>query len=755
MNAATPLLLDLDSFLSWAAERGDSLDARAADAVLGLLALTQARRRTGLPEPTEELAEEVLHTLLPLYVSATADELRGFVPALIALADHTHEAGRLNAKRHTKLVARVHELAEGFVQAMTSSRRVTWSRLYGDMLRADGVDAADARAVGDWFVAFAARPYAERQTAYGFALPLGDGPLGEAAYVEALCEERSRQARRLLAARLEAVALAERARPQPGQSPLIRDAPADKSGDEQEDWYDEQAGVLADRWTAAGLDGLLYGPYAQLRPGSGVPSPILTLVEAMAAHHLDMTGGGFAPLPPAPLPATPEEQAAGLRGTPLLRLLDQAAADPEGADERTRELALAVGFLVTARDGTLAAGPSAEAWREGGPAELTGLALNLLGALLAQLAEEEATAEEFPGEHLLTLYLLCERSGMPQSVARLAAQEDLWFVPPGHEGTPDGTVPPTGAYELPELRALSEILGIPQLTEADRADLRVPAARLVCLMDRLAALGITERTGDALSLTPLGSALLRDALLLGLGGAVADVFPSSAQMLDWGARRLVAAARYWPKPVARQKLSDWLASQGPDGWTALFEALASAGPLEDGARQRGLLGVLDVAAVPGEVLHALLADRVLGGWAEHTLHTRGEAVDASRSTVPRSARAVYLVDELEAVRLAASLDHRMTAEPDQKEPELFPDLHSAFDRAAADWPGGGPALLSALAGADPYTSALLAQQLSHHPDRATAEQARRAWQTSHARGTARSPRATKPAKRSGGKRKRR
>ncbi|MCX4627565.1 hypothetical protein [Streptomyces sp. NBC_01443] len=753
MNAAAPLLLDLDSFLARAEERGTPLDARAADAVLGLLALSRARRRTGLPEPTEELAEELLHTLLPLYVSAAADELPGFVAVLIALADHTHEAGRLNAKRRAKLVARVHELAEGFVQAMTSPRRVTWPRLYGNLLRADGVDAADARAVRDWVAAFAARPYADRHTAHGFALHRGDGPLGEAAYVEALCAERSRRARLLLAGRLEAEALAEQVRPRPGESPLIRDAPAGEPDDELEAWYGEQAGILADRWTAAGLDALLHGPYAHLAPGGGVPAPLLTLAGAMAEQHLEMYGDDFAPMPPAPLPATPEEQAARLRAVPLPRLLEQAAVEPEGADERTRELALAAGFLVPAHDGALSAGPSAETWREGGPAELTGLALNVLGALLAQLAEEEETAEDFAGEHLLTLYLLCERSGMTQSVARLAAQEDMWFVPPEHENTPDGTVPATGDYELPDLRALSEILGIPGLTEADREGLRPPAARLVCLMDRLAALGVTERTGDALSLTPLGSSLLRDALLLGLGGEAADVFPSWAQMLAWDAERLVTAARYWPKPVARRTLGGWLALQGPGGWTALFGALAAGGPLEEGARRRALLGVLDGMAVPGEALHALLADRVLGGWAEHTLHALGHP--PVTSAVPLSARAVYLVDELEAIRLAASLDHRMTAGPDQEEPALFADLHAGFDKAAADWPGGGPALLTALARADPYTSAFLAQQLSQHPDRTTAEQARRAWRTFRTSSTARSPHTTKPAKRAGGKRKRR
>ncbi|MFE3761231.1 hypothetical protein ACFXPI_05630 [Streptomyces sp. NPDC059104] len=250
---------------------------------------------------------------------------------------------------------------------------------------------------------------------------------------------------------------------------------------------------------------------------------------------------------------------------------------------------------------------------------------------------------------------------------------------------------------------------------------------------------------------PLGSALVREALLLGLGGEAADVFPSWAQMLAWDAERLVTAALHWPKPAARRTLGGWIAARGTDGWTALFE-VAAVGPQEERAGRRALLGVLDATAVPGEALHALLGDPVLGGWAEHTLHARGHA--PVTSAVPLSARAVHLVDELEAVCLAASLDHRMTAGPDEEEPDLFADLHATFDKAAASWPGGAPALLTALAAADPHASASLMRQFSHHPDRATSERARRAWRTFHTSGRARSPRATKSAKRAGGKRKR-
>ncbi|MFD9302446.1 hypothetical protein ACFWCB_07085 [Streptomyces sp. NPDC060048] len=182
MNTTMPLLPDANSFLARAEERGAPLDARVTEAVIGLLVLAEARCRTGLPEPTEELVEELLCVLLPLYVSATEDELPGFVAALVALADHTREAGRLNAKRHAKLVARVHELAGEFAQVMTSPQRLTWSRLYGNLMRAAGVDVIDPRAVRGWLEAFAARPHSERNAALGFASSSNGPPLARRPY---------------------------------------------------------------------------------------------------------------------------------------------------------------------------------------------------------------------------------------------------------------------------------------------------------------------------------------------------------------------------------------------------------------------------------------------------------------------------------------------------------------------------------------------------------------------------------------------
>jgi hypothetical protein len=124
VTGTAPLSLDVDSFRAWVEQRATPLDGRAAEAVLGLLALSKAGRRTGLPEPTPELVEEVLQTLLPLYVSANEPELSAFPAVLVALADYTHAAGRLNAKRHAKLVAGVRELQEGLELLAVKSTQV-------------------------------------------------------------------------------------------------------------------------------------------------------------------------------------------------------------------------------------------------------------------------------------------------------------------------------------------------------------------------------------------------------------------------------------------------------------------------------------------------------------------------------------------------------------------------------------------------------------------------------------------------------
>jgi hypothetical protein len=131
VSSIAPLSLDTAPLLDWAGRHGDPLDPRAAEAVVGLLALSEARRRTGLPEPAPELVKELMLVLLPLYVSAIPAELAGFPAALVALIGYTHEAGKLNAKRRDRLIAEVERLGPQFEAAMTSPRRITWAQLTG------------------------------------------------------------------------------------------------------------------------------------------------------------------------------------------------------------------------------------------------------------------------------------------------------------------------------------------------------------------------------------------------------------------------------------------------------------------------------------------------------------------------------------------------------------------------------------------------------------------------------------------------
>ena len=114
-------------------------------------------------------------TLLPLYVSVGPAELAGFPAVLVALIGYTHEAGKLNARRRDRLVAAVEALQPQFEAAMTSPHRATWTRLYGQLLRAEGADAADPQAVGAWVDAFACRPYPQRRAALGLEA-LDDSP---------------------------------------------------------------------------------------------------------------------------------------------------------------------------------------------------------------------------------------------------------------------------------------------------------------------------------------------------------------------------------------------------------------------------------------------------------------------------------------------------------------------------------------------------------------------------------------------------
>ena len=136
---------------------------------------------------------------------------------------------------------------------------------------------------------------------------------------------------------------------------------------------------------------------------------------------------------------------------------------------------------------------------------------------------------------------------------------------------------------LPAVPVLSQLTGIPGPAEEDHAELEPAASRLACVVDRLAGLGITIRAGDAIALTPLGSALLRNALILGtteLDEKAAASFPTRDEVLCWDARQLVGAVGNWPEAAARLVLRDWLAARGAAGWETLLPAL-SAPPSDD------------------------------------------------------------------------------------------------------------------------------------------------------------------------------
>jgi hypothetical protein len=312
-----------------------------------------------------------------------------------------------------------------------------------------------------------------------------------------------------------------------------------------------------------------------------------------------------------------------------------------------------------------------------------------------------------------------------------------WMVSPEAAAAPDASAAAAWPYQLPAAPVLSQLTGIPGLTEEDREELEPAAARLVAVLDRLAGLGITTRTGDAIALTPLGSALMRDALILGtkeLDEKAAASFPTRDEVLSWDARQLAGAVGNWPEAAARQVLRDWLAARGPAGWETLLSAL-SAQPSED-VTQAGpyLLRLLDLRAAPVEVLGGAVPDGVIGAFAERALRLRGLPV--SDADVPASARAVLLAGELQEVSRAAFLAHRMTGADPGSDPWLPPELKGAFDRAADGWPGGAATLVATMAAAVPGVFARLAGPLAQHPDPAVAHAARRARLTAQAAVTA-------------------
>ncbi|MFF3244713.1 hypothetical protein ACFYWY_13460 [Streptomyces sp. NPDC002870] len=701
---ATDLNTGLDGFLAWAEkERGAPVPVRVADAVLTLLAVRGADRRAGVPEPTPQLLRRVLHEDLPPLLCATPTELAAVPGVLTALADCVRAAGRLNAKRHARLVAAIDDAMPEFRRAIADPRNLTWPGWYASLLRADGVDPDDPSAVRAWLAAHEHAPHADRP-----ALP---APLHRSDVAARTFAARVQLTEALLAAfahDVEGPSPAGSLLPPP---PLDADRPDEALGEELE----RIAGALIDRWTAAGLSDALAGPYAGLAPGPE-SLPHVALADRLLDEHLDYYGDSGVPLPPPPALPAPED----IRG--LLHRAPLPAALAAGADD-VRELAERCGFP----------GPATDVWTRGTPQELTELGADILAAVVERIAvaapdaDEEAVpaevrdevrddAQEYALDAAHLLYSLYERGGTADSVARKAAEHGSWQVDPSLEDVP---VPiPDAApadYAMPSPDELSALLGIPGLGEEERAELDGPARALANVVDQLAETGCVFRAGDSYGLTPLGNAVLRHVLAAGHVAA-----PDEETVAAWDAAEVITAVQNWPQKTAARTLAQWTTGHGTGSWSELLNALDIAKRTDfTGVRTSTLFAYLDLAAVPAEALRSALTHPTTGAYAHRLLQGRGEAAPSDAEHVPQSARAVLILEELEATWTEDLRTYALVV-TEEEEPDLAAvpwALPDAFDAAASTWPGGALTLIPALAEVHPPTSVRVLEQLGgRHPD---------------------------------------
>ncbi|QEV09648.1 hypothetical protein [Streptomyces prasinus] len=706
MTRTNALNTGRDDFLSWATgERGVALPARLTDAVLTMLALRGADRRAGVPEPTPGLLRQVLHEDLPQLLCAGDDELDALPGVLGTLADRVRAAGRLNAKRHARLLAAVEDAVPGFRRAMADPVNLTWHRWYASLLTADGVDPDDPAAVGAWLDAHANTPHADRS-----ALP---EPLHRFDLAERTFAVRIRLDEALLAAFARDTREASPAGPLLPPPPLDDRHPDDALGGELE----RIADALTDRWTAAGLTEAFAARHAALAPAPEA-MPHVALADRMLDEHLDYYGDSSVPLPPPPVVPSPDEIRDLLHAAPL-----PAALAAGTFDDELRDVAERCGLP----------GPATAVWADGTPQELLELAADVLAAQAERLPLVTGPQEaySFGAAHLL--YSLYERGGTPDSVARKIADAKSDGLPPELEDAPTPVSRDApDAYELPSPEELSPLLGVHAVTDADRAELDAPAQGLASLMDQLASTGCVFRTGDTYGLTPLGAAVMRHVLTAGHVAA-----PDRETVAEWNAAETVAATRHWPTRIAAATLAAWAAHRGgtDEAWGELLGAVSAAKAAEaDAARTSEYFARLDLAAIPGTVLRAALTDPVTGAAARRLLLARGETVP--EDTVPLSARATVLVEELDQRWTDDMLGHvKRRYDADETGIPAAADippttLLPAFDTAAAAWPGGAAALADALAEADPGTSLRILDTLhAHHPDRTVADAAAHAKKT--------------------------
>ncbi|MFI9123613.1 hypothetical protein ACIGW0_30190 [Streptomyces bikiniensis] len=273
----------LDRFLELvggAPEHHDPAFARAAEAVLGLLALRGADRGTGLPEPTPELTRQLLVEDLPSFVYVPPGGLALYPAVLGALA------ARFDGDCAERIAGVVAEAGTDFERAVHDPGNLTWHRWYASLLHTCGADLTDPEDV-------------RRRLAALDGAPLPDGVrradlMGRTALADVLLTEALTRA------------YVRDAEAPPPVGPLLTDH-AVASG------IGRVATALQDRWTAAGLAEQLAGPYAHYAPGPDA-FPHLVLADALLDEHLDHHGDPDAPVPPPPAigPGSAEEDADAL-----------------------------------------------------------------------------------------------------------------------------------------------------------------------------------------------------------------------------------------------------------------------------------------------------------------------------------------------------------------------------------------------------------------------------------------------------------
>ncbi|MFD0431042.1 hypothetical protein ACFQ60_38350 [Streptomyces zhihengii] len=530
---------------------------------------------------------------------------------LRSLADCVRQSGRLNAKRHARLLAAVDEAAPEFGEAVDDPARLTWHRWYAARLRADGTDAGDRAAVRAWLDTHARTPRADR-------VPLPGG------LHRADVAARTFAVRALLAELLLAAFARDAHEPGPA-GPLLPAPPlaADRPDDALGDALEEIADALTDRWTAEGLSAALAGAHADLAPGPAA-LPHAALADRMLDEHLDYYGDSAVPLPPPPALPGPGAVRELLHAAPLPAAL---AAGTFGDDEDLREVSERCGLP----------GPATAVWTDGTPAELTELAADVLAAQAERMPLVTGPQEAYSFDAAHLLYSLYERGSTPESVARKTADARADGLPPELEDAPAPLSPGApAAYALPSAGELARLFGVAAVTEADRAALDVPAQGLAALVDQLAATGCVFRTGDAYGLTPLGAAAMRHVLAVGRVAA-----PDRDTVATWDAAGTVGAARHWPARIGAAALADWAARHGgtDEAWGRLLDAVAAVKTADLSlTRTSDYFARLDLAGVPGTALRAALTDPVTGAAARRVLLARGEQAPRTRSRSPPAPR---------------------------------------------------------------------------------------------------------------------